>query len=83
MVSPDEMNAHLATVTVVPMTTGSRPAPFRMAVRFKGKERLLLADRLRTVDGRRLIKRLIKRLGSVEAGTLAAMLAVLGEMFAL
>lgn len=79
VVSPDEMNAHLSTVTVVPMTTGSRPAPFRVAVRFKGKDGLLLADQLRTLDR----KRLVTRLGTVDTATLAAMLAVLGEMFAL
>jgi mRNA interferase MazF len=78
IVSPDEMNAHLRTATVVPMTTGSRPAPFRISVRFKGKDGLLLPDQMRTID----TGRLVTRLGRVDAATLAAVLAVLREMFA-
>jgi mRNA interferase MazF len=78
VVSPDDLNRHLRTVTIVPMTTGSRPAGFRVPVAFGGKEGLLLADQLRSLDRRRLVK----RLGHVEAETLAAMLSVLREMFA-
>lgn len=77
IVSPDEMNAHLRTVIVVPLTTGSRPAPFRVAVRFKGTDGLALADQMRTLDRARLVK----RMGTLDASTLAAMLEVLGEMF--
>jgi mRNA interferase MazF len=77
VVSPDELNAHLRTAIVVPMTTGSRPAPFRVAVHFDGKEGLLLPDQMRTLDHRRLVK----RLGVVEAATLTATLAVLREVF--
>jgi mRNA interferase MazF len=78
IVSPDELNAHLRTVIVAPMTTGSRPAPFRVAVRFKGKDGLALADQIRTLDK----VRLVKRAGKVEASTLRTMLKVLGELFA-
>jgi mRNA interferase MazF len=78
IVSPDEMNAHLRTATVLPMTTGSRPAPFRVAIRFKGKDALLLPDQMRTID----TARLVTRLGRVDATTLEAVLAVLREMFA-
>lgn len=78
VVSPDDLNAHLRTVIVVPMTTGSRPAPFRVPVRFQDKESLALPDQMRTLDQRRLVK----RLGAVEAETLAATLAILRELFA-
>lgn len=78
IVSPDELNAHLRTVIAAPMTTGSRPAPFRVAVRFKGKEGLILLDQMRTLDKARLVK----RMGKVEAATLRLALMVLGEMFA-
>lgn len=78
IVSPDEMNAHLRTATVVPMTTGSRAAPFRIAVRFKGKDGLALPDQMRTID----MARLVTRLGRVDAATLGAVLTVLREMFA-
>lgn len=78
IISPDEMNAHLRTAIVAPMTTGSHPAPFRVPVKFKGKEGLILPDQMRTLDKTRLVK----RLGRIDAGALRALLGVLGEMFA-
>lgn len=79
IVSPDEMNAHLRTAIVTPMTTGSRPAPFRVAVRFRRKDGLILADQMRTIDR----ERLVTRLGRIDTATLRAVLEVLGEMFAI
>ncbi len=77
IVSPDELNAHLRTVIVAPLTSGSRPARFRVPVRFQGKDGLILPDQLRTLDRARLVK----RMGRVDAGTLGGVLRVLGEMF--
>lgn len=77
IVSPDELNAHLRTVIVAPMTSGSRPAPFRVAITFRRKQGLVLPDQLRTLDKTRLVK----RLGKADAATLGAVLTVLGEMF--
>lgn len=77
IVSPDSMNQHLRTITAMPLTSGSHPAPFRIAVRFQDKDGFLLADQVRTLDRRRLVK----RLGKVSRPTLAAALAVLREMF--
>jgi mRNA interferase MazF len=78
IVSPDALNEHLRTTVALPMTTGSRPAPFRVPVRFQGKEGLILAEQLRTIDRRRLVK----RLGTVKPETLTATLSVLRELFA-
>lgn len=77
VVSPDALNAHLRTVIAAPLTTGSRPAPFRIAIRFGGKEGLVLADQMRALDKRRLVK----RLGKVDDPVLDAMLAMLRELF--
>jgi len=78
VVSPDELNPHLRTVIVCPMTTGSRPAPFRVAIRFQGTDGLVLPDQMRTLDRRRLVK----RLGRADRSTLDAVLGVLRELFA-
>jgi mRNA interferase MazF len=78
VVSPPEMHDRLRTVTVAPMTTGSRPAPFRIAVRFEGKAGLILLDQLRTLDKQRLVR----RLGAVERRTLRTTLARLRDVFA-
>jgi mRNA interferase MazF len=77
VVSPDEMNHHLRTVIVAPMTTAGYPSPFRVSCRFARKQGRVVLDQLRTVDG----ERLKKRLGAVTPATLAGVLAVLGEMF--
>ena len=77
IVSPPEMHDHLRTVTVAPMTTGSRAAPYRVPLRFRRKNGLILLDQLRTLDKQRLVR----RLGVVDAGTLRMTLATLREMF--
>lgn len=77
IVSPDDLNRHLRTLVVLPMTTGSRPASFRIPIAFKGKSGLLLTDQIRTLDRARLVK----RAGKADPATLAEALSVLREMF--
>ena len=78
VISPDEMNAHLRSVIVAPMTTGSRPARFRVPLTFQGKQGLIVLDQIRTLDRARLVK----RLGALRPPTLAATLRTLQSMFA-
>lgn len=78
VISPNEMNNHLRTVIVAPMTTGSRPAGFRVPVKFQGKQGLIVLDQVRTLDRTRLVN----RLGALRASTLAATLQTLQDMFA-
>jgi mRNA interferase MazF len=77
IISPPEMHDHLRTVMAAPVTTGSHPAPFRIPVRFQGKEGLILLDQLRTLDKQRLIR----RLGIIGDRVLSEALAVMREMF--
>jgi mRNA interferase MazF len=77
VVSPPEMHDFLRAVAVAPMTTGSRSAPYRIPIRFLGKDGLILLDQLRTLDKQRLVR----RLGAVGGGTLTLALAGLREMF--
>jgi mRNA interferase MazF len=77
IVSPPEMHDHLRTAIVAPLTTGSRPAGFRVALTFKGKRGLVLLDQIRAMDKQRLVK----RLGKASEPTLAAILASLREVF--
>ncbi len=78
VVSPDDLNAHIGTFIVAPLTTGSHPYPFRVAVRFAGKGGHIVLDQVRTVDR----ERLVKRLGAITSPTLTKALAVLTQMFA-
>ena len=78
VISPGEMNAHLRTVIVAPMTTGARPARFRIPLTFQGKQGLIVLDQIRTLDRARLVK----RMGALRPSTLAATLQTLQAMFA-
>ncbi|MDB5453200.1 MAG: growth inhibitor PemK, partial [Caulobacteraceae bacterium] len=77
IVSPDEMNDRLRTAAVAPMTTGSRPARFRIPIHFQGKDGLIVLDHLRSADKTRLIR----KLGALGATELSLTLATLRDMF--
>ena len=78
IISPDEMNRHIDTVIVAPMTTQGRAYPTRVPVRFQRKTGQIALDQIRTVDKIRLVK----RLGAINKPAADKVLATLGEMFA-
>ena len=78
VVSPDELNQHLRTVIVAPLTTGGRAYPWRIACRFQNRSGFVALDQLRTVDG----ERLVKCVGHLSSGTTTEVLETLQEMFA-
>ena len=78
VVSPDELNAHLRTAVVAPMTTGGQAYPWRVACRFQRRVGVVALDQVRTVDA----ERLVKRLGRLPPETVSAVLRGLQEMFA-
>ncbi len=78
IVSPDEMNRHIQTVIVAPMTTKSRKYPTRVDCKFKGKKGQIVLDQIRTIDKARLVK----KLGELTEDTQKEVLRVLAEMFA-
>jgi len=78
IVSPDEMNRHIRTVIIAPMTTRGRQYPTRVPCRFRGKAGQVVLDQIRTVDAARLVR----KLGRLDANARVKVLAVLGEMFA-
>ena len=78
VVSPNEMNHHIATVTVAPMTTQHRPYPPRFPCTVEGKEGQVVLDQLRTVDKLRLVR----RLGRIAEEVQETVLMTLAEMFA-
>jgi mRNA interferase MazF len=77
-VSPAELLGTIRTVIVVPLTTGNRPASFRVAVRFQERDGLALPEQIRAVDK----SRLIQRLGALDEKALAATLETLRDFFA-
>lgn len=77
IVSPDELNDHLRTVIIAPVTTGGQVYPWRVQCRFQGRTGFVATDQLRTVD----VGRLARRLGRLAPNSLAAVLSTLEEMF--
>ena len=78
IISPDEMNRHIGTVIVAPMTTKSREYPTRVPVKFQRRSGQIVLDQIRTVDKTRLVK----RQGRINRMTADRVLALLAEIFA-
>lgn len=78
VISPDELNEHLRTFIVAPLTTGSHLYPFRIPCRFQGRQGHIVLDQLRTVDQ----ERMVRHLGEIAPATLERALSALQEMFA-
>ena len=78
IISPDEMNRHIRTVIVAPMTTASKDYPTRVSCKFKKKKGQIVLDQIRTIDKTRLIK----KLGSTNPETQLEVISVLQRLFA-
>ena len=78
IISPNEMNQHISTAIVAPMTSKGRKYPTRVSCSFQGKKGQIVLDQIRTVDK----KRLVKRLGVISKNSQEKTLHVLREMFA-
>jgi mRNA interferase MazF len=78
VISPDELNDAVATAIIAPMTTKTRGYPTRVACYFGGKDGHIVLDQIRTVDKRRLAK----RLGSIDVATQREVFGVLADLFA-
>ncbi len=78
IISPDEMNRHIATVIIAPMTTRRRDYPTRVTCMFQGKEGQIVLDQIRTVDK----SRLIRKLGTISKSAQRKVLTILSDMFA-
>jgi mRNA interferase MazF len=78
VISPDEINRHVETVIIAPMTSGGHAYPTRISCRFQEKDGYVGLDQLRVVDK----VCLVKRLGRLTVAEQKATLAGLAEMFA-
>ena len=78
IISPDEMNRHIHTIIVAPMTTAGKDYPTRVTCRFKKKKGQIVLDQIRTIDKTRLIK----KLGTIDPETQVEVISVLQRLFA-
>ncbi len=77
IVSPDEMNKHIRTVIVAPMTTAGKDYPTRVACTFKKKKGQIVLDQIRTIDKTRLVK----KLGTIDPETQLKVITILQRLF--
>ena len=77
IISPNEMNRHLRTVVIAPMTSKSRDYPTRVLVKHNKQEGWVVLDQIRTIDK----KRIIKSLGTLSAKEIKECKSVLRETF--
>jgi len=76
IISPDEMNNHISTIIIAPMTTKSHNYPTRIPLTFQGKKGWIVLDQIRTVDKRRAIK----KLGKISPNKIAKIKSLINEM---
>ena len=78
IISPDEMNQHIRTVIVAPMTTAGKDYPTRVLCEFQGKTGRVVLDQIRTIDK----SRLIKKVGAIDSQVQAEVISTLQSLFA-
>ena len=76
IVSPDELNDHLRTVVVVPLTKG-KPYPFRVPMKAQGQAGVAAIDQVRTVDKQRLVR----KIDTIKGQTARKLMSALVDMF--
>jgi mRNA interferase MazF len=77
IVSPDEVNKHIRTVIVAPMTTAGKDYPTRVSCTFKKKKGQIVLDQIRTIDKTRLVK----KLGTIDPETQLKVITILQRLF--
>lgn len=76
VISPDEMNKNISTIMIAPITSKSHKYPTRVSAKIQNREGWIVLDQIRTVDK----KRIIKRLGRLDAKTIREIKSVIKEM---
>ena len=76
VLSPDEMNDNIGTVIIAPMTTKSHDYPSRVGIDFEGKSGWVVLDQIRTIDK----KRVMKRLGKIKEKEIRKIKKIIMEM---
>ena len=77
IISPNEMNRHLRTVVISPMTTKSKKYPTRIEIKHENKIGWIVIDQVRTIDK----KRIVKVLGRLSKPEIKEVKAVLKETY--
>ena len=77
VISPDEMNKFLQTITIAPITSKSRDYPTRIRFILEENENWIAIDQLRTID----VRRIIKIIGELNVNGINKVKAIIKETF--
>ena len=77
VISPDEMNRHLRTVVIAPLTTSSKSYPTRIEIKHDNKIGWIVLDQIRTVGKQHIVR----ELGKLSKPEVKEVKAVLKEIF--
>ena len=78
VISPDEINRNIRTVIIAPMTSSLKDYPTRVSCTFRKKQGQIVLDQIRTIDK----KRLIKKLGTIDSKAQLDTISILQRLFA-
>ncbi len=77
VISPDELNRHVDTVIIAPLSSTNAAYPTRIEVDFLNANRSVILDQIRTVDK----DRLVKKIGELDKPSRGAVIDRLQELF--
>lgn len=77
IVSPQELNDHLNTVIIAPVTSSIHGYPFRVRCHIMGRDGEIATDQVRTIDKRRLKN----RVASLASNEIAMLQDVFRQLF--
>jgi mRNA interferase MazF len=77
VVSPNEMNKHLATVVVCPITSQSKNYPTRVSFELEGQTNWIVIDQIRTIAK----SRVTKTIGHLDDETIEQVKAIIKETY--
>jgi len=60
VISPDEMNRHLNTIVIAPVTSQSKSYPTRLKIILELRTSWIVLDQIRTIDKTRVINKISK-----------------------
>lgn len=77
VISPDEMNKHIKTLIIAPMTSTIKNYPTRIPIIFSEQKGSIVLDQIRVIDKARIVK----KLGTLDIKTMTLVLNALEKMF--
>ncbi|MCX6304968.1 MAG: type II toxin-antitoxin system PemK/MazF family toxin [Bacteroidetes bacterium] len=77
VISPNEMNKHLRTITIAPVTSASKDYPTRVKFKLEGHDNWIALDQIRTID----LTRIIKSIGELDAKEIKKVKSIIKEIF--